>query len=97
MSKESAIACFIKLKNDQDFANKVKQAQTRAEREEIIKNAGFDFTHEDWNAVVQEDSEASDSEDMTLSDKKLEGVTGGFVAEAALSLKDRAIDMANWF
>ncbi|MEM7592902.1 MAG: Nif11-like leader peptide family natural product precursor [Cyanobacteria bacterium P01_A01_bin.83] len=78
MSKESAIACFIKLRTDKDFEDRVQQAQTRAEREEIIKNAGFDFTDEDWDAAAQESREALDSEEaQELSEEALENVAGG--------------------
>lgn len=80
MSKESAKACFIKLRTDKDFENRVKQAQTRAEREEIIKNAGFNFTDEDWDAAAQETRDALGSaEDMELSDEMLESVVGGAI------------------
>ncbi|MEM7592900.1 MAG: Nif11-like leader peptide family natural product precursor [Cyanobacteria bacterium P01_A01_bin.83] len=78
MSKESAKACFIKLQTDKDFENQLKQAQTRAEREEIIKNAGFDFTDEEWDAFAQESRDALNSEEaQELSEEDLENVAGG--------------------
>ncbi|SMC33230.1 Nif11-like leader peptide family natural product precursor [Sporomusa malonica] len=66
MSIESAKAFAETMKTDQEFANKINKFKNLEEAKEFIKEAGFDFTLEEFNELSKE-----------LMDNELESVTGG--------------------
>lgn len=69
MSVESARTFFEKVKSDDDFHLKVvKTGSNKEKRQQVIKDAGFDFTEEDWKTAKAE-----------LSDEDLDQVSGGCV------------------
>lgn len=79
MSKESAVAYLERIAKDKEFRDKVASAKDDAERWDMVKEAGFDFTKEELKQVIQETS------GKKLSDAELEQVTGGCVIAAAVS------------
>ena len=66
MSIESAKAFVEKLKNDEDWRNKLNAAENKEERLAMAKAEGFDFTEEEFQDVRSE-----------LGDEELDGVAGG--------------------
>ena len=54
MSVSSAEAFLGLIKTDQDFATRVSEAQTQADRWAILKTEGFDFTKKEFDAVHDE-------------------------------------------
>lgn len=67
MSLESAKQFFEKVKADEDFHTKlVKAGSNKEKRQALIKEAGFDFTEEEWKTVKD-----------SLRDDELEDVAGG--------------------
>ncbi len=73
MSKESAQAFLELLKTDKDLAKKMAEVKSDDEAMAAIKAAGdFDFSKEEWLAVVRE------VKGQELSEEDLEKVAGGF-------------------
>jgi len=68
MSIESAKAFIEKVKNDEEFKNKLGEFKDGQERLEFAKQAGFDFTADDIAKVKAEQG---------LTDAELDGVAGG--------------------
>lgn len=69
MSVESARSFLEKVKSDDDFHLKLVKAGSNKEmRQQVIKDAGFDFTEEDWKTARAE-----------LSDEELDQVSGGCI------------------
>jgi predicted ribosomally synthesized peptide with nif11-like leader len=67
MSKESAKLLIEKLKNDEEFRNRILAEEDLDERLKLIKDSGFDCTVEEIEA-----------EQAELSDDELDNVSGGF-------------------
>jgi len=65
MSMESAKSFIEKIKNDEDFKNKVTKYKDNEARTAFIKQAGYDFTGEDMELAKAE-----------LSEEDLNGVSG---------------------
>ena len=65
MTLESAEKFFEKVKTDQSFFNSIQSAAPE-ERAKIISGAGFDFTNNELQKVIDE-----------VSDAELAGVVGG--------------------
>ena len=66
MPIESAKAFLERMKNDEDFRNRVGEIATTEQRMEFVKEAGFDFTKEEIEKLSSE-----------VSDKLLDVVSGG--------------------
>ncbi len=66
MSIESAKMFLEKIQSDEEFKNKIGALESKAERIELIKGEGFDFTEEEFNQVRKE-----------LSPETLDKVAGG--------------------
>ena len=66
MSAESAQACVERMKTDEEFAERVRGAESKEDRCAIVKAEGYDFTEEEIKAVSSE-----------LSDEELDRVAGG--------------------
>ena len=79
MSRESAIAFWNKLKEDQALQEKVVVARNGPNVEEkivaLVKEAGFDCTLQDLESI--EDVVRADSQDAELSPEQLDEVAGG--------------------
>ena len=67
MTIESAKAFIERMKNDKEFAKKVKECKDTEERMEFVKAEGFDFTREEIKEVVGD----------KLTDDDLDSVVGG--------------------
>jgi len=65
MSRESAEKFIAKLKNDQTFANSLQNAKP-VDRAKIISGAGFEFTNDELQKVIE-----------VVSDEELAVVLGG--------------------
>lgn len=65
MTNESALKFIEKLKKDQAFANLLQSAEP-AGRSKIISDAGFEFTNDELQKVIE-----------AVSDEELAGVVGG--------------------
>lgn len=68
MSITSAKSFIDKVKNDEDFREKLGELKNMEERMEFVKVAGFDFTKEEFAKVKEEEG---------LTDEELDGVAGG--------------------
>ena len=68
MSKDQLSALLLRVKEDKEFAEKLKNAGDLDAAQVIAQEAGFDVTKEDW---------LSYKEEMELSDEDLEGIAGG--------------------
>lgn len=68
MGVESAKAFIEKLKNDEDFKNKLSQLENGQARLDFAKAAGFNFSADDIAKVKEEQG---------LTDEELDGVAGG--------------------
>ncbi len=66
MSIESVKAFLEKMKTDKAFFDKVSACKDAAERMELVKAEGFDFTADELEKVKTE-----------LSTEDLEGISGG--------------------
>ena len=76
MSVESAKEFYKRLKEDEEFTKKISDAQDNEERAKMVKDEGYDFTLEELNGVIQEET------GKKLSDEELENVAGGAVGIA---------------
>ena len=70
MSEEQLNALLEKVKSDAELQEKLKAAASQEAALEIAKEAGFSITAED----IQSRQSTTDE----VSDKELEGTTGGF-------------------
>ena len=72
MSIESAKAFIERLKTDEDFRQRVQDAEDREARRALAKAEGFDFGEEDIKSASEE-----------LSDDDLDFIAGGSGCHAA--------------
>jgi predicted ribosomally synthesized peptide with nif11-like leader len=75
MSIESAKAFYQRMTEDSDFRTPFESASTKEERRQLIKEAGYDFTTDEWQAVVTEIQAADSNEE--LQEEELEAIAGG--------------------
>ena len=75
MSIESAKSFYIRVSSDEEFRDRLDRATTE-ERSEILQEAGYGFTTEEWETAKEQILAASDSDE--LSDAELTEVSGGF-------------------
>jgi predicted ribosomally synthesized peptide with nif11-like leader len=71
MSMQSAKDFLKKIKTDQALEKKLEAADPKA-RPQIVKDAGFDFTREEFDTAAKEMGGAQE-----LSAEELQGVAGG--------------------
>jgi predicted ribosomally synthesized peptide with nif11-like leader len=67
MSIDSAKAFIERMKTDEEFKNRVIQAETAEARKAIVEEEGFDFTKKEINSVTSQ-----------LSDEELDALAGGW-------------------
>jgi predicted ribosomally synthesized peptide with nif11-like leader len=80
MSIKNAKAFYQRITEDSDFRTPFESASTKEERRQLIKDAGYDFTTDEWQAAVTE-IQAVDS-NQEIQEAELEAVSGGFQAVA---------------
>ena len=72
MSTESAQQFLEKMGTDPTFRAAIENAPTDAERQDIVKKAGFEFTKAELQEVIPDNFKSGE-----LSEAELENVAGG--------------------
>lgn len=82
MSRENVKAFYRSLATDEAFRTQIKATESKDECSQIVQNAGYDFTLEEFEAVTAEllKSNVADDSLRDLSEKELEAVIGGAVS-----------------
>jgi predicted ribosomally synthesized peptide with nif11-like leader len=70
MSEEELLALVARLKSDRPFREKLRSVPNSMDFAEIVKEAGYDVSHEQWLNYLATNS-------MAISDEELEGISGG--------------------
>ena len=95
MSIESAKAFYTKMTEDDAFRAPFEQQSTDEERRQMIADAGYEFTAEEWQAAMTEMSNSNCEGE--LNEEELEAVAGGFLTPAyGVILPDFDFDF-DWF
>ena len=76
MSIESAKALYYRLSADEVFLEKFEQTASQEEHIQMLQAAGYEFTLEEWKAVIAQ-IQTSNFSDDELSDPDLQSVSGG--------------------
>jgi predicted ribosomally synthesized peptide with nif11-like leader len=77
MTIESAKAFYQRMTEDNTFRAPFEEASTKEERQQLIKDAGYDFTADEWQQAMTE-IQAADS-DEELKEEELEAIAGGII------------------
>lgn len=80
MSLENVKAFYSRLAKDETFRTTMQGVKSKEECSQIVKEAGYDFTQEqfeEYTAQLLEQSSDNDSEIRDLNEKELEAVFGG--------------------
>lgn len=83
MSIESARAFYQKFTTDETFRSRL-QGVAEEERTTFIQEAGYDFTSEEWNVVIDRVSKAVERSDE-LDEAELEAVSGGGIIPSMMA------------
>jgi predicted ribosomally synthesized peptide with nif11-like leader len=75
MSIENARAFYQRMTEDNNFRSPFETASTKEEKQQLIKNAGYEFTVDEWQAAMKELEVANDTEELSEAD--LEAIAGG--------------------
>jgi predicted ribosomally synthesized peptide with nif11-like leader len=75
MSIENAKAFYQRMTEDSEFRTPFEEASAKDERQQLIKDAGYDFTAEEWQDAVAEIQAADSNEE--LQEEELEAIAGG--------------------
>jgi predicted ribosomally synthesized peptide with nif11-like leader len=83
MSLENVRAFYEKLVNDEAFRTQFQAVETKDECSEVVKNAGFDFTPEEFEEYTTQLLKANPGEGELndLNEKELEAVFGGILGK----------------
>jgi predicted ribosomally synthesized peptide with nif11-like leader len=95
MTIENAKAFYQKMTDDSDFRTPFEEASTNEERQQLIKDAGYNFTADEWQAAVAE-IQATDSNEE-LQEEELEAIAGGVQAIAMYGVIWPPDDVDEWF
>ncbi|VEP18562.1 Nif11-like leader peptide family natural product [Hyella patelloides LEGE 07179] len=78
MSQEQVKAIYKRLAQDEVFKAQIEGAESPQECSQIIREAGYDFTQEEFEAFTAQLLDSSDAENSFegLSEKTLEAVFG---------------------
>jgi predicted ribosomally synthesized peptide with nif11-like leader len=95
MTIENAKAFYQRMTEDSDFRTPFEEASTNEERQQLIKDAGYDFTTEEWQEAVAE-IQAADS-NQELQEEELEAIAGGVQAVALYGVIWPPDDATDWF
>ena len=79
MSLESVKAFYENLATDEALRTQIQGVQSKEECSQIVKNAGYDFTREEFEEYTAEllESTATNSELTDLDEKELASIVGG--------------------
>jgi predicted ribosomally synthesized peptide with nif11-like leader len=79
MSLENVKAFYERLATDEVFSSQIQNVKNKDECSQIVKNAGYDFTQQEFEEYTVQllESGATDGELMDLNEKELEAVFGG--------------------
>jgi predicted ribosomally synthesized peptide with nif11-like leader len=79
MSLEKVKAFYERLATDEVFRSQIQNVKNKNECSQIVKNAGYDFTQQEFEEYTVQllESGATDGELMDLNEKELEAVFGG--------------------
>jgi predicted ribosomally synthesized peptide with nif11-like leader len=80
MSLESVKQFYERLAQDESLRQAIQSVQSKDECSQVVKQAGFDFTPEEFEEYTAELLERSlpDDELSELDERELEAVLGGF-------------------
>ena len=94
MSIESARAYFERMKTDEEFRNRVLNAETAEARLAIVQSEGFDFTKEEVDEVSS-DELTEDELDMVAGGWTPVGCEGDCDTSTAACIKGHSADPAS--
>ena len=79
MSKENVKAFYERLVKDETFKAQIQEAESQTECSQIVRDAGYDFTQEEFEEFTAQllDSSAVEDSSEELTEKTLEAVFGG--------------------
>lgn len=79
MSLESIKAFYERLASDEAFRTQMQRVESKAECSKFVKNAGYDFTSEEFEEYTTQllESSSDNGEMKDLNQKELEAVFGG--------------------
>jgi predicted ribosomally synthesized peptide with nif11-like leader len=95
MTIENAKAFYQRMTEDKDFRTPFEEASTKEERQQLIKDAGYDFTADEWEEAITE-IQATDSNEE-LQEEELEAIAGGVQAIAMYGVVWPRDDISDWF
>ena len=76
MTIESAKDFYRKMSGDAAFRAPFESASSKEEKQQLIKDTGYEFTADEWQQATQEIQAADSSEE--LNEEELEAIAGGF-------------------
>ena len=81
MSLEQVANFYEQVANDADFRAKIQSVNSKDECSQIVKDAGYDFTQEEFEEYTSQllAAKANEDELQDLSNEELAAVIGGFV------------------
>jgi predicted ribosomally synthesized peptide with nif11-like leader len=85
MSVDQAKAFIEKLGSDESLLNQVNSAENNADRMQLAKDAGFNFSTDEFNSVIDQLSGEE------LSEDDLDSVAGGFSINYTKFLKTNPV------
>ncbi len=79
MSRENVKAFYERLVNDEAFRTQLQAVESKEECSQIVKNAGYDFTSEEFEKYTAQllESNSDNDEMIDLDEKELDAVFGG--------------------
>ena len=78
MTIESAKAFYQRMTEDNTFRTPFEEAPNKEERQQLIKDAGYDFTADEWQEAVTKIQTTDYDEE--LKEEELEAIAGGVAA-----------------
>lgn len=93
MSIKSAKDFYQRMTEDDAFRTPFEAASTKEERQQLIKDAGYDFAAEEWQAAMTEIQAANSDEEF--KEEELEAIAGGVQAVAMYGVI-RPEDIFDW-
>ncbi|MBE9238832.1 Nif11-like leader peptide family natural product precursor [Anabaena aphanizomenioides LEGE 00250] len=81
MSLEQVANFYEQVANDADFRAKIQSVNSKDECSQIVKDAGYDFTQEEFEEYTGHllAAKANEDELQDLSNEELAAVIGGFM------------------
>jgi predicted ribosomally synthesized peptide with nif11-like leader len=82
MSAQNVKAFYEKLSQDEVFYNQIKNVKSKEDCNRIVKAAGYDFTHEEFDSYTAQllEKDTSIGNDVErIGERELEAVYGGFM------------------